>query len=114
MNRILAAATLAAAFAGSLAAQAARPCSLVAVLAGRPLDVAIRDVRTHAVIVIEDGRVRSIETAPPAGAQLIDLGGDAVAPGFIAAHTHVLLQGDATAEDYDAQLLEESVAYRAL
>jgi imidazolonepropionase-like amidohydrolase len=35
-------------------------------------------------------------------------------PGLIDAHTHVLLQGDATADDYDAQLLKESLPYRAL
>jgi imidazolonepropionase-like amidohydrolase len=35
-------------------------------------------------------------------------------PGFIDAHTHVLLQGDATSADYDAQLLGESLPYRAL
>jgi len=29
-------------------------------------------------------------------------------------HTHVLLQGDITAEEYDAQLLKESIPYRAI
>ena len=48
------------------------------------------------------------------GATVIDLGKLTVLPGFIDGHTHVLIQGDATAEDYDAQLLKESLAYRAL
>src|SRR5207244_4770057 len=34
--------------------------------------------------------------------------------GLIDAHTHVLLQGDVTGEEYDAQLFKESLAYRAL
>ena len=29
-------------------------------------------------------------------------------------HTHVLLQGDVTAADYDAQLLKQSIPYRAI
>ncbi len=35
-------------------------------------------------------------------------------PGLIDTHTHVLLQGDITAEDYDAQLLKQSNPYRAI
>ena len=45
---------------------------------------------------------------------MIDLGRHHVLPGFIDAHTHVLLQGDATEDDYDEQLLKESLPYRAL
>jgi imidazolonepropionase-like amidohydrolase len=37
-----------------------------------------------------------------------------VMPGLVDAHTHVLLNGDITAEDYDAQLLKESIPYRAI
>jgi imidazolonepropionase-like amidohydrolase len=35
-------------------------------------------------------------------------------PGMIDTHTHVLLQGDITAADYDEQLLKQSVAFRTL
>src|SRR5690348_3697003 len=35
-------------------------------------------------------------------------------PGFIDVHTHVLLQGDITSEEYDEQLLKESIPYRAI
>jgi imidazolonepropionase-like amidohydrolase len=114
MNRPLAAVALVAILVCSLAAQATRPVPLIAVRAGRLIDVAKREVRTDAVIVIEAGRVRSIETASPAGAQVIDLSQYSVSPGFIDAHTHALLQGDATAADYDVQLLKESLPYRAL
>jgi imidazolonepropionase-like amidohydrolase len=90
-----------------------RPTTL-AVKAGRLLDVARRQVRTNTVIVIEGGRIKSIDTAAPAGAEVVDLSQQTVMPGLIDAHTHVLLQGDATAEDYDVQLLKESMPYRAL
>ena len=42
------------------------------------------------------------------GAILIDLSRDTCLPGLIDTHTHVLLQGDITAADYDEQLLKQS------
>jgi len=98
----------------SPAAQRRDTSSILAIKAGRLLDVAGRQVRTGAVIVVEGGRIKSVESAVPAGAEVIDLSQQTVMPGLIDAHTHVLLQGDATAEDYDAQLLKESMPYRAL
>ena len=35
-------------------------------------------------------------------------------PGLIDTHTHVLLQGDITAADYDEQLLKQSTEYRTI
>ncbi|MGB7213297.1 MAG: amidohydrolase family protein [Gemmatimonadales bacterium] len=48
------------------------------------------------------------------GAEQVDLSHATVLPGLIDAHTHVLLQGDVTAADYDEQLLKESIPYRAI
>ena len=47
---------------------------------------------TNATIVVTNGRIERIETgafAPPAGAQVIDVGGRYVLPGLIDAHTHI-------------------------
>jgi len=49
-----------------------------------------------------------------AGAERVDLGSMTVLPGLIDNHTHVLLQGDVTAADYDEQLLKESIPYRTI
>ncbi|HVI77973.1 MAG TPA: hypothetical protein VM715_07385 [Candidatus Acidoferrum sp.] len=35
-------------------------------------------------------------------------------PGFIDVHTHVLVQGGASSEEYDTQLLKQSIPYRAI
>jgi imidazolonepropionase-like amidohydrolase len=44
----------------------------------------------------------------------IDLGDETCMPGLIDTHTHVLLQGDITATDYDEQLLKQSPEYRTI
>jgi len=51
---------------------------------------------------------------PPQGARAVDLSRFTCLPGLIDAHTHLLLQGDATPADYDEQVLRESAPYRAL
>ena len=51
---------------------------------------------------------------PESSAQVIDLTREACLPGLIDTHTHVLLQGDITAADYDVQLLKYSIPYRTI
>jgi imidazolonepropionase-like amidohydrolase len=93
---------------------AASPTPLLAIKAGHILDVAAEKDRGPAFIVISGGRIREIAKVAPAEATVIDLSDYTLMPGFIDAHTHVLLQGDATAAEYDAQLLKESLPFRAL
>jgi len=97
-----------------LPALAGAASPVTAIKARRLLDVANEKVLENVVIVVENGRIREVAATVPAGANVIDLGRHHVLPGFIDGHTHVLLQGDATAADYDAQLLKESLPYRAL
>ena len=48
----------------------------------------------------------------PAGARVLDLGNRVLLPGLIDTHTHILLQGDPTAVEYDEQILKEYPAHR--
>lgn len=73
-------------------------------------------VQHNVVITVEGERIRQIQEGGNASsnAQIIDLSDRTCLPGLVDAHTHVLLQGDITAEDYDQQLLKQSNAYRAI
>ncbi|HEY2031967.1 MAG TPA: amidohydrolase family protein, partial [Myxococcales bacterium] len=70
--------------------------------------------RTGLGVLVENGRIVEVRADAPAGVKTLDLGNAWLLPGLIDAHTHVLLQGDVTAAEYDEQLLKESIPYRAL
>jgi len=76
------------------------------------------DVARDGLAVLVEGdrivKVGALAELQAPGIKVIDLGNAWLLPGLIDAHTHVLLQGDVTAADYDEQLLKESIPYRAL
>ena len=88
----------------------------IAIRAGRLIDGNGDATIPNALIVIEGDRIASVTPGgtAPAGVEVIDLSKATVLPGFIDTHTHTLLNGDVTAEEYDAQLLKESIPYRAI
>ena len=89
----------------------------IAVKCGNLLNVRTGQMLTNKIIVIRGNKIESIQDALVFKQKVdsfIDLSNYYVLPGLIDCHTHVLLQGDITSEDYDVQVLKESVPYRTL
>lgn len=80
--------------------------------------------KTAGPIIVRGNRIESVGRGSPEmwpnnaevkpTIERISLTNQVCLPGLIDTHTHLLLQGDITAEDYDQQLLKESTAYRAI
>ena len=86
---------------------------------GSVFDSASGQLVRNQLIEIRDGKIASIKDFRNVSDQSlsdkpIDLTSETCLPGLIDTHTHTLLEGDITAEEYDNQLLKESVAYRAI
>jgi imidazolonepropionase-like amidohydrolase len=71
-------------------------------------------LRKNVVVVIEGDKISSLGATVPNGAEVLDLSRQTCLPGLIDTHTHILLQGDITAADYDQQLLKQSPEYRTI
>src|ERR1700751_5639133 len=87
---------------------------LVFVRCGALLDGKSDNARKNVVIAIRGEKITEVGAKEPAGAEIVDLSRETCLPGLIDTHTHVLLQGDITAADYDEQLLKQSPEYRTI
>ena len=81
---------------------------------GKLLDTKTGIVLEKHFVVLNGNRVVSVGPTAFKADSTIDLSDYFVMPGMIDCHTHVLLQGDITQEDYDVQVLKESIPYRTI
>jgi imidazolonepropionase-like amidohydrolase len=97
-------------------ATAAQAPTRIAIRAGKLIDARSEKPLENPLIQVEGDKIVSVTAggSAPAGVEVVDLGNATVLPGFIDVHTHLLLQGDVTSEEYDAQLLKQSIPYRAI
>ena len=88
----------------------------VAIRAGHLIDGKSDAPIPNALILVEGDKILAVTSggSVPVGVEIIDLSRATVLPGFADTHTHILLQGDITAEDYDKQILKQSIPYRAI
>ncbi len=85
----------------------------ISIKCGKLLDVRTGQVSANQTLFIRGNKIESIGKEMQADS-VIDLSDYFVLPGLIDCHTHILLQGDITSEEYDVQLLKESSAYRTI
>ena len=84
----------------------------VAIVADRVIDGIGSAARANTVVVVDGERIVAVgdRSAIPADAQVIELPGRTLMPGFINCHEHPLMYGD----DYQNAHLQASSAYKAL
>jgi imidazolonepropionase-like amidohydrolase len=94
----------------------AAPTKKIALRAGHLIDGKSDKIVDNALILVAGDSIVSVSAGGevPAGVEVVDLSNFTVLPGFMDTHTHVILNGDITTEDYDVQLLKESIPYRAI
>jgi imidazolonepropionase-like amidohydrolase len=90
--------------------------AVVAIRAGNVIDPAHGTVARDQVILVENGKIKSVGagTAIPAGAEIIDLSHEWVTPGLIDAHTHMTLTEIAGDAPFESFYLNQSSTLRGL
>jgi imidazolonepropionase-like amidohydrolase len=81
---------------------------------GKLLDTKTGTVLEKQNVLIKGNMVVSVGANATKADSIIDLSEYFVLPGLIDCHTHVVLQGDITQDDYDVQVLKESIPYRTI
>ena len=81
---------------------------------GKLLDTKTGIVLEKQFVLLSGNKVVAVGPTVFKADTTIDLSDYFVMPGMIDCHTHVLLQGDITQEDYDVQVLKESIPYRTI
>src|SRR5262249_38329649 len=67
---------------------------------GTLIDGKSEKAQKNVFLEIEGDKIAALPGAAPGSAKVIDLSNETCLPGLIDTHTHVLLNGDVTAEDY--------------
>jgi imidazolonepropionase-like amidohydrolase len=94
-------------------AAAASASETYAIKAGRVIDGQSAEVRTNVIIIVQGNRITVIDekAAIPKDAAILDLSDKTVLPGFIDAHTHIMVDG---VDDYGADLYKNSTPFRTI
>ena len=90
--------------------------ALVLIKAGRLIDGRADAPQSNVGILVEGERIKAVGPLAQVqgqgrNARVVDLSAMTILPGFIDTHTHLLLQGDPTAQSYNEQLLYQSTPY---
>lgn len=90
------------------------PTKVTYLRCGSLFDGKSEQVRKNVIVAVSNDKIAEVGASVPTGADVVDLSRETCLPGLIDTHTHVLLQGDITADDYAVQLLKESPEYRTI
>jgi imidazolonepropionase-like amidohydrolase len=84
-----------------------------AIKAGRLIDGRSAEVRRDVVIIVQGNKITALDekAAIPKDAVILDLSDKTVLPGFIDAHTHIMVDGG---DDYGADLYKNSTPFRTI
>lgn len=91
----------------------ASPNQIYVIKAGRLIDGQSAEIRRDVIIVIQGNKITALgeKAAIPKDALLLDFTDKTVLPGFIDAHTHIMVDG---VDDYGADLYKNSTPFRAI